>query len=95
MTIEKLKDLVGASKVEALVRNAAAEAAREGDWEKLEELVEFAKGNGLDIKPTTRESRQVVVISDETEKKRMQENSQLREAWKTQASKDRVKTIST
>jgi hypothetical protein len=57
MTIEKLKDLVGASKVETLVRNTAAEAAREGDWEKLEEIVQFAKSNGLNVKPTTSESR--------------------------------------
>lgn len=51
MTLEKLKDLVGASKVEGLVRDAAADAAREGDWEKLEEIIQFVRENGLNIKP--------------------------------------------
>jgi hypothetical protein len=94
MTIEKLKDLVGASKVEALVRNAAAEAAREGDWEKLEEIVEFAKENGLNVKPTTSESRQAVVISDEMENKdRVKISFEPPKSLPRPQFTDRVKTI--
>ena len=56
MTIEKLKELVGADAVEKLVRDAATNAAREGDWEKLEEIVQFAKENELNVKPAVNKS---------------------------------------
>ncbi len=56
MTIKKLKELVGADAVEKLVRDTATRVAREGDWEKLEELVQLAKENGLNIKPVVNKS---------------------------------------
>lgn len=56
MTIEKLKELVGADAVKRLVRDTATRVAREGDWEKLEELIQFAKENGLDAKTVVNKS---------------------------------------
>jgi hypothetical protein len=56
MTIKKLKELVGADAVEKLVRDTAARVAREGDWEKLAELVQLAKENGLNVKPVVNKS---------------------------------------
>jgi hypothetical protein len=64
MTIEKLKELVGANAVEKLVRDTAVRVAREGDWEKLEELVQFAKENGLNVEAAASESRQVFTAED-------------------------------
>ncbi len=64
MTIKKLKELVGADAVEKLVRDTAVRVARESDWEKLEELVQFAKENGLNVKTTVSESRRVLTSED-------------------------------